>query len=127
VCLHPYGLASRTLNFQDWSTYLLGQLRRASVLTGDAELQRLAEEVLQYPNVPQLGDWRRSVDTDELELLIPVRLDVDGVELSLFTTMTTFGTPQDITLDEVAVELFFPADDESDELLRRAGQLLPNT
>ncbi len=44
------------------------------------------------------------------ELLIPYRLDLGGVELSMFTTLTTFGTPRDITLDEIAVELFFPTD-----------------
>jgi hypothetical protein len=59
--------------------------------------------------------------------LIPLRLDLDGVELSLFTTLTTFGTPQDITLAELAVELFFPADDASDTLLRGGAEELPHT
>jgi hypothetical protein len=51
---------------------------------------------------------------------VPCRLEIGGVELSLFTTLTTFGTPRDITLDELAVELFFPADDATDAILRGA-------
>ena len=54
-------------------------------------------------------------------LLVPVRIDAGGAELSLFTTLTTFGTPQDITLAELAVELFYPADDASDAMLRGAA------
>jgi transcriptional regulator with XRE-family HTH domain len=125
VCLHPDGLASRTRNFPEWATYLLGQLRRACVLTGDPALAALLDEVSSYPDVAALGDWHRAPADDAPALLVPVRLDLDGVELSLFTTMTTFGTPQDITLDEVSVELFFPADDESEQLLRRAASRLP--
>jgi hypothetical protein len=51
---------------------------------------------------------------------VPVTLRRDNVELSLFTTLTTFGTPRDVTLDELAVELFFPADDATAALLRGA-------
>ncbi len=93
VCLHPDGLARRTLNFTEWAAYLLGQLHRASSIHGDAELQQLVEEVSAYPNVARLGDWRRTATADVPALLVPWRIDVDGIELSLFTTMTTFGTP----------------------------------
>jgi transcriptional regulator with XRE-family HTH domain len=127
VCLHPDGLARRTRNFEEWSTYLLGQLQRLAVLTADPAVTDLAEEVAAYPNVAALDDWRRRVPSDEPALLIPLRLDIDGVELSLFTTLTTFGTPQDITLSELAVELFFPADDRSDAMLHGAAQPLPDT
>jgi transcriptional regulator with XRE-family HTH domain len=128
VCLHPDGLASRILNFDEFSFYLLAQLYRSAVLTGDAELQRLADEVSQYPNVAGLGDWRKTAASEDPTLLVPLRLDVGGSELSLFTTLTTFGTPQDITLAELAVELFFPADEETDALLRGVREpALPHT
>jgi len=52
---------------------------------------------------------------------VPLRLRVGPTELSMFTTLTTFGTPQDITLAELAVEMFFPADDASDAVLRAAS------
>jgi transcriptional regulator with XRE-family HTH domain len=123
ACLHPDGLASRTVNFPEWAGYLLGQLHRLTVLTGDPQVQRLADEVSQYPNVAALGGWREAA-ADEPALWIPWRLDMNGVEWSFFTTLTTFGTPQDITLAELAVELFYPADEATEALLRaerRAG------
>ena len=123
VCLHPDGLAARTRNFDEWAAYLLGQLHRTATLTADPELRALADEVDAYPNVIELDDWRRRPGSDEPALLIPLRLDVGGAELSLFTTLTTFGTPQDITLAELAVELFYPADDASEAILRAAPPL----
>jgi hypothetical protein len=119
ACLHPDGLAKRTLNFPEWSAYLLGEMRRVAVLSADPALDRIADEVAQYPNVAGLGGWRDQLPADEPSLVVPLRLEVDGAELSLFTTLTTFGTPQDVTLAELAVELFFPADDETDAVLRR--------
>ena len=96
---------------------MLGQLHRSLAITGDAQLQTLADEVATYPNLSMSGE---PGDGQEPALLIPLRLSVDGVEVSLFTTVTTFGTPQDVTLSELAVELFYPSDDVSDDLLRRA-------
>ena len=123
ACLHPDGLARVTLNFPEWSTYLVGQLHRAALLTDDAALKRLADEVAQYPNIEELRDRRRDAAFDEAELLVPLRIDVGDVELSLFTTLTTFGTPQDITLSELAVELFFPADERTEAWLRSSAVL----
>ena len=120
VCLHPEGLARRTLNFSEWSAYLLSQLHRLQVLTADPEVSKLADEVARYPTVVGLRDWRDVARADEPAILVPWRLRLDSVELSLFTTLTTFGTPQDITLAELAVELFYPADEVSEAALRRA-------
>ena len=122
VSLHPDGLAAHTRNFDEWATYLLGQLHRLVAVTHDPELTALEAEVCAYPNVVELRDrvdW--AAPTAAPALLIPCRLDIGGVELSLFTTLTTFGTPQDITLDELAVELFFPADEATERRLRAAA------
>jgi transcriptional regulator with XRE-family HTH domain len=118
VSLHPDGLASRTINFTQWSTYLLSQLHRATILTGDAHFEHLTAEVSAYPNVVTTGDWRTRVAAQEPEILVPLRLDLGGTEVSLFTTLTVFGTPQDVTLSELAVELFYPADERSEIVLR---------
>jgi transcriptional regulator with XRE-family HTH domain len=119
LCLHPDGLAARTVNFPDWATYLLRQMRRTIQLTGDDDLRAVHDEVVAYPDVAALDEATRPGQWDDPPLLVPFRLAVaDGRELSLFTTLTTFGTPRDVTLDEVSVELFFPADDDTEAFLR---------
>lgn len=122
LCLHPEGLAARTVNFAEWAAYLLGQIRRTVARTGDAELEAIEAEVRAYPNVVALGNRPLPAPPDDPVLLVPVTMvGADGVELSMFTTLTTFGTPRDVTLDELAVELFFPADDATDRAMR-AGE-----
>jgi len=112
VTLHPEGLAARTTNFGEWATVMLAQLRRLVAVTADPALAALEAEVTAYPNVAQLPGH-----VDEVPLLVPCRLDVGGATLSLFTTLTTFGTAQDITLEELTVELFYPADEETEAAL----------
>lgn len=121
ICLHPDGLASRTSNFEVWGSYLIGQIRRTVQLTGDEGLAALEDEVLEYPNVQALPTRPDADADDDLMLLLPFCIETDEGPLNMFTTMTTFGTPRDVTLDELAVELFFPADDATDAELRRRG------
>lgn len=116
ACLHPDGLAGQTLNFEEWSGYLMGQLRRLETMTNDPEVSDLLDEVEQYPTVVT-SEAARDSTPEELPLLVPWNLRIGDNRLSLFTTLTTFGTPRDITLDEVAVELFYPADEATAQLL----------
>jgi len=118
VCLHPDGLAARTLNFEDWSAYLLRQIRRTIELTGDPGLEALEQEVLSYPNLAGRARAADTGDADDPPLLVPFRVALGDEELSLFTTLTMFGTPRDVTLEELCVELFFPADDTTEKALR---------
>jgi MmyB-like transcription regulator ligand binding domain len=118
LCLHPDGLARRTTNFIDWASYLLQQLRRSITLTDDPVLKLLLGEVSSYPNVVQIAPLTTMSETEDPPLLVPFRLSTSQGELSLFTTLTTFGTPLDVTIDELAIELFFPANDHSDQILR---------
>jgi transcriptional regulator with XRE-family HTH domain len=119
LSLHPDGLAGRTLNFAEWAGYLLHQLGRTIALTGDPALRALDEEVRGYPGVANAAKAPSARSDNAASLLIPFVLDVGGGQrLSMFTTLTTFGTPLDVTLAELAVELFYPADAESDGLLR---------
>jgi transcriptional regulator with XRE-family HTH domain len=127
VCLHPDGLAARTRNFDEWSAYLVGQLRRAATLTADPALRDLLDEVRRYPGIGATDAWRDDTASGAPQLLVPLRLADGEAELSLFTTLTTFGTPQDITLSELAVELFYPADATSEATLRAAANALPDT
>ncbi len=116
VCLHPDGLAGQTTNFAEWATYLLGQLRRLERLTGDARLAELSAEVGHYPTVRDVAD-AAGTDTVRPAILVPWQLRRGDDELSFFTTLTSFGTPVDITLDELTVELFYPADSRTEALL----------
>lgn len=125
VCLHPDGLAARTTNFEEWAAYLLRQMRRTVQLTGDDDLAAVEAEVLAYPNVAELPPAPEVDLRDDPALLVPFRmLAADGTELSMFTTLTTFGTPRDVTLDELSVELFFPSDDETDRVLLGGKELV---
>jgi transcriptional regulator with XRE-family HTH domain len=119
MCLHPAGLAERTVNFAEWADYLLRQLRRTIVLTDDAHLMAIEQEVLAYPNVAGLSGRRGLPGDPEPAILVPFDLRIDDeLTLSFFTTLTTFGTPLDVTLDELSVELFFPADEVTDRAVR---------
>lgn len=121
LCLHPAGLASRTTNFVEWAGHLLQQLRRQVSFTADPSLVALQEEVLAYPTVRDVLPLVALTSTDEPPLLVPFRFSTPLGEVATFTTLTSFGTPGDITLDELAVELFYPADDSSATALRELG------
>jgi len=118
LSLHPDGLAARTVNFDEWAGYLVRQLRRTILLTGDPALVDLEAEVLDYPNVARIARQTARPPHDERPILVPFTLTVGESQLSFFTTLTTFGTPLDVTLDELAVELFFPADEFTGRALR---------
>lgn len=119
LSLHPDGLAGATLNFTDWATYLVQQLRRSVRSTGDRRVAELLDEVLGYPDVARLQPLMDMADWSDPPLLVPFRLASAVGEVAMFTTLTSFGTPRDVTLDELVVELFYPADETSAERLER--------
>lgn len=119
--LHPEGLARCTGNFEDWGRYLLRTLRRAGAGAGDPALAALEQEVRGYPNVQALASERDAQSAPEDGLLVPCILDLPFGRASMFTTLTTFGTPRDVTLEELCVELFYPADEATETLLRQAS------
>src|SRR5436190_6225066 len=108
LALHPEGLAPRTVNFAEWSAHLLHRLRRQFVLTGDAAIGELLDELRSYPGVSEDAG---AADAEGPGLLaVPLRIQADGRELAFISTVTTFGTALDITLAELAIEAFLPAD-----------------
>jgi transcriptional regulator with XRE-family HTH domain len=110
VSLHPNGLASRIINLGEWRAHLLGRLRREIAVTADAVLMELYEELAAYP----CEDPEPAVDN---EVVVPIRLRHHDHELAFFSTVATFGTPADITVDELSIESFFPADDVTTKYL----------
>jgi transcriptional regulator with XRE-family HTH domain len=114
VTLHPDGMARRIENLAEWAHHLLGTLDRQVAITRDPRLRDLLDEVRTYPNVAAFDvTWRTR--SGPPSVLVPLRLRVErgGDEMvqSWFSTNTSIGTPVDITLDELHVELFHPADE----------------
>jgi transcriptional regulator with XRE-family HTH domain len=119
MALHPEGFAARTRNFPEWSAYLLRRLDRAVVRTQDPSLAALADEIATWPAIPERQAWSHlSEEADDP--VLSWRLELGGEELSMFTMLSTFGTPMDVTLSDLSIELFFPADEQTDAILRRA-------
>jgi transcriptional regulator with XRE-family HTH domain len=116
VSLHPGGLAPRIVNLGEWSAHLMARLHRQLMASGDAELATLYEELRQYPGVVE--DHAASAEPAAM-LFVPLVLRTPaGQELHFFSTLATFGTAVDITVAELAIESFFPADDATAQALR---------
>ncbi|MFZ0377939.1 MAG: helix-turn-helix transcriptional regulator [Solirubrobacteraceae bacterium] len=106
VALHPEGMAPRVLNLPEWSAHLLHRLRREAALAADPELKRLHDELAAYPGVC-LEPPREEGAVDDI--VVPLRLQTADRELAFFSTISIFGSPVDITLDELMIEAFYPA------------------
>src|SRR5262249_41512922 len=118
IALHPDGLASHTSNLADWSGFLLARLRREIEATGDPELEALYEELAAYPGVAAEEDLADVPTPNEVMLKHELRLD--EMDLALFCTFTTFGTARDLTLAELSIVAFYPANRQTAEALRAA-------
>jgi transcriptional regulator with XRE-family HTH domain len=112
VSLHPDGMASRILNYGEWRAHLLDRLHRQVALTGDDRLAALYAELSEYP-----GETAEAPHGPGGEIAVPLRYDHDGRELAFFSTIATFGTAVDITLAELSIEAFFPADQNTADYL----------
>ncbi len=119
LTLHPDGMSRHIENLDEWGTHLLGTLARQVAATRDQGLRELLEEVSAYPNVVHLEQSWRARDRAPT-VVVPLRLRTGDSVQSWFSTNTTIGTPVDITLDELHVELFHPADEATARLVRSA-------
>jgi hypothetical protein len=104
LTLHPDGMAPRVVNLPEWRAHLLDRLERDIAASADAGLIRLRDELVRYP-CP-----RPATRPDTRSILVPLRLRVRDHTLALLSTTTIFGTPRDVTLAELAIESFYPAD-----------------
>lgn len=111
--LHPDGLAWRIVNLSEWRSHLLGRLQRQIARTADPGLVALYDELSAYPyEQPELSKELADSNT----IVVPLRIrDIHHRkrELTFLSTVTTFGTPLDVTVEELAIESFFPADAET--------------
>jgi hypothetical protein len=115
--LHPKGMASRIENLAEWRTHLLSTLARQLELSADPTLAALLTELRGYPGGeaeadPQFGG-----------VVVPLKLRTEAGTLSIFATTTVFGTPVKITLSELMLEAFYPADEFTANILRQMASI----
>ncbi|NKI92633.1 helix-turn-helix transcriptional regulator [Rhizobacter sp. SG703] len=116
LSLHPQGAAPKIVNLNAWRTHLFARLRTQVLASGDPVLAALLDELQGYP-----GDDSPPGGADWSAVAVPLQIRSSLGVLSFISTTTVFGTPVDITLSELALETFFPADAETAQLLRRLG------
>jgi len=114
VTLHPDGLAPRILNFPEYAAHLVDRLRREALSYADERLLALHDELCSYPGVAGSAS---PADTAG-QVFMPMVLRTGEGVLTFFSMLSTFGTARDITLEELAVESFFPADEATAAVLR---------
>lgn len=117
LSLHPNGAARRIVNLAEWRAHVLARLARDVEITADAGLAALLTELRGYPG----GESHPVVDPTNPSVVVPLRIrSCDGDVLSYFSTTTVFGTAVEVTLSELTLEAFYPADAHTADVLRRA-------
>lgn len=111
--LHPDGLAPRIRNLEQWRAHVLRRVRRQLERTAAEGLAELLAELEEYG----VGDSTESDPIDQ-DLVVPLQLTTPYGDLALLYAATVFGSPRDVTLDEIAIETFFPADSSTAQVLR---------
>ncbi len=122
LSLHPEGLAPRIANLGQWRAHILHRLRHQVASAADPTLAALLTELSGYPAPAHEGVEAPLRDLYETGVVVPLRLRTEWGLLAFFSTITIFGTPVDITLSELAIEAFFPANPETAEILRRIAE-----
>lgn len=115
LTLHPEGLAPRIRNLREWRGHLLAQMERDIALRRSGPLRALYEEVAAYPH-PSEGSPGSENESDEGPgetvpyFALPMQIEHDGRVLSFISSISTFNTPMDVTVAELAIETLLPAD-----------------
>jgi transcriptional regulator with XRE-family HTH domain len=119
LSLHPSGLAPRIANLTEWRAHLLMRLRTQIGQTADAVLIDLLAELSKFPATNMLKPLMPPPRDETAGVFVPFQLVTDAGKLSFLSTTTVFGTPIDVTLSELALECFFPADEATAQALQR--------
>ncbi|MGF6916911.1 transcriptional regulator with XRE-family HTH domain [Paraburkholderia sp. 40] len=121
LSLHPQGIAASIVNWHAWREHVLARLQRQIDVSGDGTLSALRDELAGYPAPPD-ADASTLDDAVLNQIAVPLRLRTPLGVLSFFSTTTVFGTPVDVTLSELAIEAFFPADRQTASALREFAE-----
>ncbi|WP_420475792.1 helix-turn-helix domain-containing protein [Noviherbaspirillum sp. ST9] len=117
LSLHPQGFAPRIANYWEWRTHLFERLRQQIGISADPDLVELLKELSAYP--PPADAKPHHGGNEYAGVVVPLQFITDGGVMSFISTVTVFGTPIDVTLSELALETFFPADAATAEALRK--------
>lgn len=117
IVFHPLGARRFIVNWDEVAWHLLGRAERELGHTKDDEAAALLAELRAYAG-PSAHE-RRTAPATAGDLLLPLHIRKDDLELRIFSTIMTLGTPQDVTLQELRIETFFPADSGSEDTWRR--------
>ncbi|WP_407660980.1 helix-turn-helix domain-containing protein [Kitasatospora purpeofusca] len=120
ITLHPEGLAPRIVNLRQWRRHLLERMEQQLGLVRSAPLRLLLEEVRAYPEPPGVVEAAEEDHTELFPFALPLRIAHEGRVLSFLSTIATFNTPMDVTVSELALEAFLPADTETAAFLLAA-------
>jgi transcriptional regulator with XRE-family HTH domain len=110
LSLHPDGMAPRIANLPEWRAHLLARLHRQAEATGDQRLTALHDELSAYPG-------GRAGTPGPADVVVPLRYRAAGAELSFLSITAVIGTPMDVTVEELAIESFYPADHQTAKAL----------
>ncbi len=117
LILHPAGLGPRIVNFAAWRAHSLSVLRQQVEARADPVIAALSMEIAGYP-IPTGSEAFAGFDAAQC-LATPLRIATRFGTLAFLNTVTVFGTPHDLTLAEIALEMLFPADEQTIEIVRR--------
>ena len=109
LSLHPDGMAPRIANLPEWRAHLLARLRRQAEATGDPRLFSLYSELEAYPG----GQGDEAQPPQLTDVVVPLRYQAGTRQLSFLSITAVIGTPMDVTVEELAIESFYPADDQT--------------
>ena len=121
LSLHPKGLGPSIVNFAEWHAHVVARLRSQIELTADAGLIALLDEVRGYARL-EPGRPRPPPGV-AMDMIVPFRVRLAGEVATFFTTTMVFGTPVEVTLSELALESFFPADASTEALVKRLSRV----
>jgi transcriptional regulator with XRE-family HTH domain len=113
LSLHPEGLAPKIRNFQQWRNHILKRLRKQTDDSADEGLEELFEELSSYKFEGKSNGKSTQANP---EIVVPLQIESKFGLLSFISTTTIFGTPVDVTVSEIALETFFPADEQTREI-----------
>jgi transcriptional regulator with XRE-family HTH domain len=116
---HPQGIRRYVTNWEECSGAMIERVHREAG-TGNEASQRLLKDLLAYPGIP--SPWHTPDLSRPLPPLFTVRLRKGDQSFAFFTTLATLGTPQDVTLQQLRIESFFPADLATEAATRRLAQ-----